>query len=295
MNAWMMFLVAGVLLGCWDILKKQALKKQNVISVLMLYTIIAFLLVVCNAKVASYITREALILLGIKSGIVFMSWLLMFVALQNLPISVITPFNTMTPICSIFLGILVLGERLELIQWLGIAIMFSAYYFIGKVGRFEVRYIFKNKYFYCMIGGTMLNAVSSLIDKISVQKVTEHIEGLGLETSASGIIVQFWFLAFMAVLYIVAFLWQKYIGKKEISIKWDWTIAVMGLLIVVADRIYFTALNMPNTPISIAMPLRSVSIVMSVLLGGMIFKEAHLKKKLMCTLILLGGILLLFI
>lgn len=52
---------------------------------------------------------------------------------------------------------------------------------------------------------------------------------------------------------------------------------------------------MPSTLISIAMPLKSSSIVVSVIVGGVVFKEGHLKKKLACTGMLIVGILLLFI
>ncbi|MEG0500700.1 MAG: hypothetical protein RR525_00540 [Cellulosilyticaceae bacterium] len=69
----------------------------------------------------------------------------------------------------------------------------------------------------------------------------------------------------------------------------------MLLFYIVVDRIYFNALNMPSTPISIAMSLKSSSIVVSVIVGGVVLKEGHLKKKLVCTGMLLVGILLLFI
>lgn len=295
MIAFGMFLVAGIFLGCWDITKKLALRGQNVIAVLTAYSILSFVLVAYEMKNAVLISGSTILLLALKSLIIYIGWNFMFLALQQLPISVITPFNTVTPLFSIILGIIVLGEVLEPMQWVGIAIMFVAYYFISKVGKFEVKHIFRNKYFYYMIIGSILNAVTSLIDKIAIGQVTERLTSRGMEAKLTSGIVQVWFLFFMMLFYVFTYLGRKYIQKEKMKLKWDWNILWMSLCIILADRIYFAGLNMPNTPISIAMPLRSVSIVVSVLVGGLIFKEPNLKKKVLCTGILIVGILMLFI
>lgn len=295
MIAFGMFLVAGIFLGCWDISKKVALRSQNVISVLTAYSILSFVLVCYEMKNAVLISGGTILLLAVKSLIIYVGWNFMFLALQNLPISVITPFNTVTPLFSIILGIIVLGEVLKPMQWVGIAIMFVAYYFISKVGKFEVKHIFKNKYFYYMIIGSICNAITSLIDKIAIGQVTATLTAKGMATSLTSHIVQVWFLLFMMIFYGLTYISRKYVKKEALQLKWDWNILFMSLCIILADRIYFAGLNMPNTPISIAMPLRSISIVISVLVGGLIFKEPNLKKKLLCTGILIIGILMLFI
>ena len=295
MIAFGMFLVAGVFLGCWDISKKLALRGQNVIAVLTAYSILSFVLVAYEMRNAVLISGNTILLLALKSLIIYIGWNFMFLALQQLPISVITPFNTVTPLFSIILDIIVLGEVLEPMQWVGIAIMFVAYYFISKVGKFEVKHIFRNKYFYYMIIGSVLNAVTSLIDKIAIGQVTATLTLKGMDSKLTSSIVQVWFLFFMMLFYVLTYLGRKYIQKEALKLKWDWNILWMSLCIILADRIYFAGLNMPNTPISIAMPLRSVSIVVSVLVGGLIFKEPNLKKKVLCTGILIVGILMLFI
>ena len=240
------------------------------------------MMVSINYKQAIPITGEVLGIIILKTAIVYVAWILMFTALKHLPISIVTPFNTLTPLCSIFLGILVLGETLGGLQWLAIGIMFVSYYYISKVGKFEVKYIFKNKYFYFMLAGAFLNSISALIDKIVLSDI-------------NSVMLQFWFMLFMSVFYIISFLIYKYGMKQEINFRFDYAIIFMSILIVVADRIYFNALNIPSTPISIAMPLKSTSIVVSVIVGGVLFKEGNIKKKLMCTGLLLFGILLLFI
>ncbi len=295
MIALCMFLVAGIFLGVWDILKKVALKDEEVISVLTAYSILSFVLVCYEMRNAVLISGGTIFLLAVKSLIIYVGWNLMFLAIQKLPISVITPFNTVTPLFSIILGIIVLGEMLRPMQWVGIAIMFVAYYFISKVGKFEVTHIFRNKYFYYMVIGSIFNAITSLIDKIAIGQVTDALIARGMAASLTSSIVQVWFLFFMMLFYLATYLGRKYVKKEALKLKWSWSILGMSVCIILADRIYFAGLNMPNTPISIAMPLRSVSIVVSVLIGGLIFKEPNLKKKLLCTAILILGIAMLFV
>jgi uncharacterized membrane protein len=69
----------------------------------------------------------------------------------------------------------------------------------------------------------------------------------------------------------------------------------MSLLLVVSDRLYFTAVNIPASQISIIMPLRKISIFVSVVVGGFIFKEKNLKRKFWCICLLVLGIAFLFI
>lgn len=295
MIALCMFLVAGIFLGVWDILKKVALKDEEVISVLTAYSILSFVLVCYEMRNAVLISGGTIFLLAVKSLIIYVGWNLMFLAIQKLPISVITPFNTVTPLFSIILGIIVLGEMLRPMQWVGIAIMFVAYYFISKVGKFEVTHIFRNKYFYYMVIGSICNAITSLIDKIAIGQVTDALTARGMAASLTSSIVQVWFLFFMMLFYLATYLGRKYVKKEALKLKWSWSILGMSVCIILADRIYFAGLNMPNTPISIAMPLRSVSIVVSVLIGGLIFKEPNLKKKLLYTAILILGIAMLFV
>lgn len=282
MTAVMMLIGSGILFGIWDICKKKALKDNNVLAVLAVYASISFAMLAFNYKEAIPIQGDIFGVIVLKTAIVYTAWLLMFTALKNLPISIVTPFNTLTPLCSIFLGIAVLGETLDGMQWIAIGIMFVSYYYISKVGKFEVKYIFKNKYFYFMLAGAFLNSISALIDKIVLVDI-------------NSVMLQFWFMLLMSIFYIISFVVYKYVMKQEVKFRFDSAIILMSILIVVADRIYFNALNIPSTPISLAMPLKSTSIVVSVIVGGLIFKEGNLKKKLMCTGLLLLGILILFI
>lgn len=283
MHLWLwIVIISGVLLGFWDITKKKAFEKNSVISVLAFYSLFCFIFISFEFKNAINITGDEILLIFIKSFIIFLSWGCGFSALKHLPISIVTPFDTVNPLFAIIFGIILLGEKLGFLQGIGIAIMLVAYYFIGKVGSREVVNIFKNKYFYLMICSSILSAVSATIDKIALRSINTGQ-------------MQFWFCLFTAVLNICALVYTRWRSENKIPIKIDYNIPLMSLILLVSDRLYFNAVNIPTSQISIIMPLRKISIFVSVILGGLIFKEKNLKQKFGCICLLIIGIIFVFI
>lgn len=282
MYSWIwMVLASGILLGFWDITKKKAFEKNSVLTVLAFYSLFCFILVSFEFNNAIKISTNSLLILLIKTFVVFIAWIFSFSAIKHLPISVITPFDTINPMLSVIFGIFILNERLYLLQYIGIAIMLVSYYFIGRTGSKEVTNIFKNKYFYFMICAAFLNAVSATIDKIALKSINPGQ-------------MQFWFCFFMFLFNMSAMICVRLSAHDKTSIKFDFCIPIMSLILVASDRIYFTALNIPSSQISIVMPLRKISILVSAVIGGLIFKEKNLKKKFGYICLLIFGIAFLF-
>ncbi|MCR3761437.1 DMT family transporter [Clostridium felsineum] len=282
MYSWIwMVILSGILLGLWDITKKKAFEKNSVITVLAFYSFFAFIFVSFEFQNALNIKGDKILIILIKTFIVFISWALSFSAIKKLPISVITPFDTLNPMFSVIFGIFILNERLYFLQYIGIGIMLVSYYFIGRVGSNEVVNIFKNKYFYFMIIAAILNAISATIDKIALKSINAGQ-------------MQFWFCLFMFLFNGAAMIYFRIKAKDRSPVKLDFFVPLMSLILIVSDRIYFTALNIPSSQISIVMPLRKISIIVSAVVGGIIFKEKNLKKKFGYICILIFGIAFLF-
>lgn len=282
MYSWLyMVIISGILLGLWDLTKKKVLKNISVLNVLFLYSLFCFIFISFEFSNAIQVTPHFIIVIFIKCLIVFFAWGLSFTAIKYLPISVIAPFDTLNPLFSIILGIFILNERLGIIQAVGITIMLISYYFISKVGSKEVVNILKNKYFYFMICSALLNAVSATIDKIALRKINSGQ-------------MQFWFSLFMTLLYFSALLLNAFKTKENLKLKFNFYIPLMSLLLLVSDRIYFNAVNVPTSQISIIMPVRKISIFVSVIIGGLLFKEKNIKEKFWCICLLVIGIILVF-
>ena len=143
-SAWL-FLGFGsaLLLGFYDIAKKRSLDGNAVTAVLLLCNIFTFLSVLLMWRVA--FPSETLPDLGLrdhamlagKACIVTASWLCTFRAIKRLPISISAPVRASAPIFTLAGAILLLGERPDALQWLGVAFALLGYWSFSIAGRRE--------------------------------------------------------------------------------------------------------------------------------------------------------------
>ena len=120
------------------------------------------------------------------------------------------------------------------------------------------------------------NAVSGTMDKI----LMGYVEATQL---------QFWFMLFMAVIYGAIIL----IKKEKISVshlKTNFWIPLMSLSLVIGDRLLFEANAFPASQVTLMTVIKQSAVLVTVLMGWLIFKEKHILYKLMCTAIILAGI-----
>ncbi len=275
-------IISGILMGFWDIFRKKGMEKTPLLDVLALYSLFCFLLVAFEFKNAMNIQISVVLFILLKSIIIYVSWIFSFIALDKMPISIFSPFKTLTPLFCIVFGIFILDERLVYLQYVGIVIMLISYYFIGKSGKSETHGFLRNTYFYLMVFGTFLNAISALFDKIVLKTV---------DTGQ----LQFWYALFMVLLYSATLIASKVKNKDKTSIKYNIYIPLMSITLILADRIYFKTLAIPEANLSIILPLRYISVMVSSILGGIIFKEKYLLRKFAFISILILGITLVFI
>jgi transporter family protein len=248
---------------------------------LALYSLINFILVAFEFNNAINTDFKSIILIFVKSIIIFFAWLLSFIAIRGLPISIITPFGTLAPVFTILFGVLILNEQIVFLQAVGIIVILTVYYFIGRIGTVEVEGLFKNKYLYLMIASTFLSSISAIIDKFSLKTVN-----VGQ--------MQFWFNLFISLLFAATLIFNRVRNRDKQPFKISFFIILMSIFLVLSDRIYFSAVKMPSSEISIIMPLRRISIFVSAIIGGFIFKEKNLKKKFICACLIILGIALVF-
>ena len=282
MGMWLFLaLMSGVVLGIFDIFKKLATQKVSVLNVLALYAMFSFLLLMYGYKNAMSVDVTVLPLVFLKAVIIYFSWILGFVAFKHLPISVASPFKTVTPLVTILLGITFLGENLSILQGLGFLIIIMGYYIIGRTGGSEIKEFIKNKYLYLLVISAILSAFSGLIDKIALKSINAGQ-------------MQFWFMLFLTIMYGLTFGVSSYREHKKIVVKFDVAILMASLTIVLSDRLYFMAVAMPQSQLSVIMPIRFVSVFVSAIIGGFIFREENLRGKFLGISNLLVGIMLIF-
>lgn len=295
--------LSAALLGFYDVFKKQSLKSNAVIPVLLLNTLfsslifIPFIILSATGNISAdsifytyfYGWEEHKYIL-LKSCIVLSSWLLAYFGLKHLPLTIVGPINATRPVMVLIGAMVFFSERLNLWQWLGVIVAIVGIEMLKKTSRREGINWWRNKWIYCVILANVLGALSGLYDKYLMAGVENG--GIGLDKMA----VQSWYniYQFFMMLAMLLFLWYPQ-RRHSTPFRWHWCIPLISIFLSAADFLYFYALGQEGAMISIVSMVRRGSVIVSFLFGAMMFHEKNLKAKALDLALVLLSMLLLFI
>jgi transporter family protein len=287
-------LFSAFFLGIYDIFKKTSLNQNAVIPVLFFSTFTS-MLIFLPVIIGSHFIPEIFIKIGLyapaltvteqihvflKSVLVVSSWILAFFALKNLPITIFAPIRATGPLWTLIGAIIIFKESLNAYQWIGVTLTLFFFYLFSTAGKLEGIVFKKNKWIYLLIIATILGAASSLYDKFIFSRINR-------------IAAQAWFTIYQVGIMatVLGVLWYPR-RKKTTIFQWRWTIPLIGVTLVIADFLYFYALSLEGSMISMISALRRSSVLITFTLGALIFREQNLKKKSLYLIGILLGILL---
>lgn len=295
--------LSAFLLGFYDVFKKMSLKGNPVIPVLFLNTLF------CSLFFAPFIllSYNTVMLDGslfhvasggfeqhrwimLKSLIVLSSWVCGYVAMKNLPITIVGPVNATRPVMVLVGAMLVYGEHLNMWQWIGVLLAILSFFLLSRSGKKEGIRFAHNRWVYFLVSAAVLGAVSGLYDKFLMVKPENG--GVGLDK----MMVQSWFNIYQCVLMGGALLVSRLFDKTGgTPFQWRWSILGISLFICMADFAYFFSLSHDGAMISMVSMIRRGSVVVSFLFGAMIFREKNLKAKAFDMFLVLLGMLCIWI
>lgn len=291
---WILALVSALFLGVYDVVKKVSLNNNAVFPILLFSSLSSSFIFIPILYCSSTgllgedslfyippISSTEHLMLFLKSVIVVGSWIFSFFALKHLPLTIVAPIRATGPLWTLIGALLIFGERLSPLQWLGIVVTLGFFYLFSIAGKTEGINFKRNKWVLFIIIGTLLGAVSGLYDKFLLQKINRM-----------AVQCYFTFYQVALMLPIVLILWLPQKGKTT-TFKWRWSIPMIGILLIVADFFYFYALHMPDSMISIISALRRGSVVIAFTFAAILFKEKNIKMKALYLLGILVGIALL--
>ena len=295
--------VSAVLLGCYDSLKKQALRGNAVIPVLFLNTLFSSLIflpfIVLSGTTDMLDGTIFLTASGgwemhkyilLKACIVLSSWILGYFGMKHLPLTIVGPINATRPVMVLVGAMLVFGERLNVWQWLGVLLAVASFLMLSRSGKKEGIDFKHDSWIYMIVGASFLGAVSGLYDKYLMAPIESG--GVGLDR----MMVQSWYNIYQCVmmgLMVVLLWWPKH--KQTTPFHWTWSIVLVSVFLSIADFVYFYSLSLPDAMISIVSMIRRGSVIVSFLFGAMIFNEKNLKAKAFDLALVLLGMLFLYI
>ena len=294
--SWLLLSIASaLLLGFYDFFKKAALRHNEVTPVLfgsVAASAAVWLPMVAWSKFSpdtlpseffhvTGLTPGEHLLLFAKAALVGSSWLCGYIGIRMLPLSIATPIRATGPLWTILLAVLLFHESPAPRQWLGLTVILVSFFAFTFVGRREGIHFHRDKAVFFMIGATVLGALSALYDKYLLQTA-------GLSPGQ----VQAWFTIDLALLLVPSLLWWKRNPDRQ-PFRWHWAVPVIGLTLLAADILYFMAISQPDALISLISPVRRTSVIVSFLLGIVLFGEKHVVAKGLCVASIVGGVLML--
>lgn len=289
--------VSAALLGLYDIAKKTSLRGNAVLPVLLLNTVFSTLIFLpfivlsrCGGRemvgdlfyvpAAGWEVHRLIIL---KAMLTLSSWICGYFALKHLPLTIAGPINATRPVMVLVGAMLVFGERLNALQWVGTAFAVVSFFLLGMSGKKEGIDFRHNRWIALLVLAAVLGAASGLYDKYLMRDIAPMT-------------VQSWFnvyqMAAMAV--IVAVLWWPRRRQGE-PFLWRWSIVLISVFLSAADFAYYYALSSDGAMVSVVSMVRRASVVVSFMGGVLIFREKNIRGKLIDLALVLAGMVFLYL
>ncbi len=271
---------SALLLGLYDVAKKDALKRNDVLWILAVASALSSVFLIPFITMGDWTSHTRIML---KAVLVTTSWVSGLYGMKSLPITTVSTLKASRPMVVVVFSVLLFGERLNLYQWIGVFLVAGAIYFLGRSSNKEGYAVKSNKGFLWMLLSILTGAASALYDK-------HIIQGLSLDT----FFVQGWGNIYITLILALLLLLQRLVDKNNYTpLKWDWTLVLIAVFITVADALYFRALNVDGAMLSVISMVRRSSVLVTFVFGAIYFKEKKIKNKLIELAILLVGVSLL--
>ncbi len=280
---WMLLvLLYGILKGVREIVKKKALEQNSTIEVLFMYTFLSFLIVSPDIRNAMGLEPRYYLYIAAKSFVLFLAWMFSFKAIKRLPLSLYGVLDLSRVLFAMMLGTLVLQEVLNPCQIVGLLLVSAGLLLLkyrprklkaeGSGESVEVKYVV------LAFASCLLNAVSGLLDKVLMGKMSSSQ-------------LQFWYLLFLTLMYLAFILLTRTPIKASgvIRNKWVW---LLSLLVVVADRALFLANGAEGSRITVMTLIKQSGCVVTILAGRFLFREKDTAHKLVCAAVIVAGIVI---
>jgi len=294
--SWLYLTIASAfLLAFYDYFKKLALHNNAVLPVIFGSVAAGALVwlpfVAWSALAPASLPADFLYVTGIsarshgllfgKAVIVGTSWLLGYYGIKALPLSIAAPIRATGPLWTITFAVLLMHEAPSPKQWVGVAFILAAFFAFSFVGCREGIHFHRNPAVFFMIGASLFGAASTLFDKYLLQ--VAHLTPCQ---------VQAWFTIYTCLILIPPLaLWRRR-GRRH-PFHWHWAIPLIGITLLGADFLYFSAIAQPGSLISLIAPLRHAAVIVAFLLGIFLLREKHRHAKAACVAAIITGLILL--
>lgn len=288
---------SAALLGFYDVFKKKSLNNNAVLPVLGLNTLFSSLIFLPLILISAYAPSvlngsifyvpeagwEVHKFIILKSFIVLSSWIFGYFGMKHLPLTIVGPINATRPVMTLVGAMIIFGERLNMYQWIGVLLAIVSFFMLSRSGKKEGIDFKHDKWIWFIVLAAVLGAASGLYDKYLMGRF-------------NNMVVQAWYNIYQLFIMggVLMILWLPK-RKTTTPFRWDWCIILISIFLSAADFVYFYALGMDGSMISIVSMVRRGSVIVSFLFGAMVFREKNLKSKAVDLILVLIGMFFLYL
>jgi transporter family protein len=287
--------VSALFLGLYDVAKKRAVADNAVAVVLLLTTALSTLLflpvIISSLGELGWFSdtifdygRQSLQAHGqvmLKACITLSSWGFGYVGIKHLPLTIVGPINATRPVIVLLGALLIFGERLNALQWVGVSLAFVSILLLSRASRKEGINFVRNRYILYVAIAAVLGATSGLYDRYLLREIDPMF-------------VQSWFSLYQALIMgiVVVAMWLR--GALP-RFEWRWAIPLITIFLTIADMAYFVALAEGDSMVAVVSMVRRSSVVVSFACGALLFGEKNLRSKAIDLIFILIGMVFLWL
>lgn len=284
-------------LGIYDTNKKSGLENNAVIPALFLNTVfcsLIFLPTLLLSRFSPETIKDTIFYVApvdlkthgfilLKSLIVLISWGTAYVAVKHLPLTLTGPLKSMQPSVVLIGALFVFHEQLNLWQWLGVLVALVCFFLYSMAGRMEGVSFVRNKWIWFMFVAVITGAISGLYDKYLMNRFDRMA-------------VQVWYTTYQILMMLPVLLIFWY-PKRKTEAKFEFRLSIIGIsvFLCLSDFLYFYALSLPGSLISIVSVIRRSGVIVSFIAGALMFHEKNIKLKGYMLIGVLFGMFLLYL
>lgn len=277
--------VYGLFKGVRDITKKKALMINTTIEVLFVYTFLSFILSAGLAVFTEDVSPLALnsndlLWIALKSAIIFIAWICSFKAIDKLPIGFYGIMDMSRVIMAAVLSVIFLKESVTALKAIGLLLVLIGLLLVNVYGKNEGDKRTNAISLILVLISCLMNAISEIFDKYLMS-----------ETALTSSQLQFWYMLFLVVLYLLYLIVTRTKLDLKKIFKNYWLI-LMSVLFVIGDKSLFEACKYNSSSVITMTLIKQCSILITIIGGRLVFGEKNIIYKLICAGIIIFGIII---
>jgi drug/metabolite transporter (DMT)-like permease len=283
---WVFLSITSAIFSAFSaVLEKKVLFKTKAISFCLIFSFLCFFIMLFLFPFNNYdlISLNSFLILFLKAIMAASAFYFIMRGIKSLEISSSLPIMITEPAVVAIFSFIFLKEVLSTFQIIGVvSTLFGTYYLqqiVSKKGLLEpFKTLFKKGYYNLLIA-LAFYTTSSILDKYLLTKVKVPLDDFMLYQHL-----------FIFMFFLVLFFFKR---VKTLEIKNDFKnygflIFIISIFTIIYRYALMYSIKMSDN-ITLPLSLKRLSVLIAIIIGGKMFNEESLKRKIFATLIMIFG------